>query len=103
MENKNDIRKSKERIKNRIDKAGTILYADDECTFLLGFGPEVLSLWTMITSKLKDLAGEKLMKDAFKIAMDATENNKSCDELEKELKQAKKDLLNKLKEMLERE
>ena len=103
MENKNDIRKSKERIKSRIDKKETIIYADDECTLFLGFGPEVLAAWTAMTSKLKDIAGKGLMNDAFKIAMDATENNKSCDELEKELKQAKKDLLNKLKEMLERE
>lgn len=102
MENKNDIRKSKERIKNRIDRKETIIYADDECTLFLGFGPEVLAAWTAMTSKLKDIAGKGLMNDAFKIAMEDNPN-KSCDELEKELKQAKKDLLNKLKEMLERE
>ena len=102
MENKNDIRKSKERIKSRIDKKETIIYADDECTLFLGFGPEVLAAWTAMTSKLKDIAGKGLMNDAFKIAMEDVPN-KSCDDLEKELKQVKKDLLNKVKEMLERE
>lgn len=105
MEEKNrTIRENREYIKKSVDKNSMFIYVDKDNVVTTGRGIDLIKHYGMLTMAMIEEYDEKIIRDTFKMALDASRIKE--EDLEEELKDVKKDILNKLnklKEMLERE